>query len=110
MSAVDTLKVGVIGLYRGNKQLDAFQRLIDETEVVAACDLDEASMKTVADKHGPIALETLKAGKHAFVEVPLTNSSFANAFQILKASEFTGCRVTVSNQLVWNPRNVAIAA
>lgn len=49
---MNTLKAGVIGLYRGNKHIDAFQKLIDETEVIAVCDLDEASMSAVAGEFG----------------------------------------------------------
>lgn len=58
--------------------------------------MDVVVIGTPCYQHGPMTLEALQAGKHVyrvltpFVEVPLTNSSFANAFQILKTSEYTG--------------------
>ncbi len=132
------LKVGVIGTYRGNSHLKIFQEIIDETEVIAACDLDETTLTRVAaesdvrrkyvdyrdllkDKdvdvavigapcyqHGELVLEALYAGKHVFSEIPMSNTSVENCFKIIKASEFTGLKVSMNNQSSWDPRNVAM--
>lgn len=131
------LRVGVVGLYRGNSHLRIFQEIIDETEVIAACDIDANALARVADlgisrsyheyrdllgdkdvdvivicapcyQHGAMVLDALHAGKHVLSEVPLTNTSVENCFKIIKAAEFTGLTVTMTNQSAWDPRNVAM--
>jgi predicted dehydrogenase len=136
--SMGTLKVGIIGLYRGNGHLRIFQEVIPQTEVVAACDIDEGALRRVAEEagirrtyrdhrelladrdvdavvvcspcyqHGAMVLEALHAGKHVLSEVPLTNASVENCFKIVKAAEFTGLKVTMTNQSAWDPRNMAM--
>ena len=135
---MDKLKVGIIGLYRGNSHLKIYQEVIDETEVIAACDLDEDTLNRTAvesdiqrkyqdyrdllrDKeidiavigtpcyqHGEMVLDALHAGKHVLSEIPMSNTSVDSCFKIIKAAEFTGLKVTMNNQTAWDPRNVAM--
>ena len=126
------LKVGVVGLRQGNNHVRIFQRYIDETEVVAACDINEEAARTVADAenidrvyvdfadllqdkdvdvvviatpgylHGQQTLAALEAGKHVLVEVPMVENKLEECLDIVKAVERTGLKLQMGNQMRWH--------
>ena len=54
------LKVGIIGLFPGSPHVRIFHDAIQETEVSALCNLDEARMKQEAEKNREKRLEEIR--------------------------------------------------
>lgn len=58
-------------------------------EMLARTDIDAVIIATPWEEHAPMAIAAMKAGKHAFVEVPLANT-LQELSDIVEASENTG--------------------
>jgi predicted dehydrogenase len=100
----DKLRVGVVGTRWGHAHITAYQKLPEQFEVVAVCDIDEDRARAAAKEvnaprvftdftsmcalneldvisiatpsylHTPQAKEALEAGKHVVVEKPIAGS------------------------------------
>src|SRR5690349_15204223 len=62
---------------------DAWHRVLDRDDV------DAVVISTAWDQHAPMAVEAMKAGKHAFLEVPAA-VSIEECWQLVDTSEATG--------------------
>ena len=58
-------------------------------EMLARTDIDAVIISTPWEEHAPMAIAAMKAGKHAFVEVPLANN-LKELWDIVETSERTG--------------------
>jgi predicted dehydrogenase len=95
-------------LNRVAAESDVRRKYLDYRNLLSDKDVDVAVIGAPCYQHGSIVLDALHAGKHVLSEVPMTNTSAENCFKIIKASEFTGLKVTMNNQSAWDPRNVAM--
>src|SRR4051812_30216393 len=67
------------------------------TEALAAEDIDVVSVCTPTGRHGEVAIEALRAGKHVIVEKPAEITT-ARTDEIIEAQEKAGTMVTVISQ------------
>ncbi|MCM3718138.1 Gfo/Idh/MocA family protein [Fictibacillus phosphorivorans] len=112
------VRIGIIGVgIIGKNHLDEYAKL-DGAEVVAACDLNETELKTVAENykipdtytdfremlkrddidavdvclhnnlHAPVTIAALKAGKHVYCEKPIAGSYVDGKRMIDAAKEY----------------------
>ncbi len=58
-------------------------------EMLARPDIDAVIIATPWEEHAPMAIAAMKAGKHAFVEVPLANN-IKELWEVVETSEKTG--------------------
>ena len=58
-------------------------------EMLARTDIDAVIIATPWEEHAPMAIAAMKAGKHAFVEVPMANT-LKELWEIVETSEKTG--------------------
>ncbi len=58
-------------------------------ELLARPDIDAVILSTPWEEHAPMAIAAMKAGKHAFVEVPLA-FTLKELWAVVEASEQTG--------------------
>ncbi len=58
-------------------------------EMLARTDIDAVIIATPWEEHAPMAIAAMKAGKHAFVEVPLANN-IKELWEVVETSEKTG--------------------
>jgi predicted dehydrogenase len=115
----EELKLGIIGVGQiGKNHLKKYQE-IPGVKVVAACDVNEAEAKRVAEEykiprvftnfrdllkvdeieavdiclhnnlHAPVSIAVMEAGKHAYCEKPLAGS-YVDAARMVEAAERTG--------------------
>jgi len=69
----------------------------DYTEVLALKDIDAIVVATPAVTHGEIVLKAIEAGKHVFVEKPLS-MTITEAEAIVKSAKRTGLKIAVGYQ------------
>jgi predicted dehydrogenase len=69
----------------------------DYREILTSKDIDAVVVATPALTHGEIVLEAIKAGKHVFVEKPLS-ATVAEAEAIVKVASESGVKVMVGYQ------------
>jgi UDP-N-acetyl-2-amino-2-deoxyglucuronate dehydrogenase len=72
------------------------------TEALAAEDIDVVSVCTPTGRHGEVAIEALRAGKHVIVEKPAEITT-ARTDEIIQAQEKAGTLVTVISQHRFDP-------
>jgi len=114
------VKIGIIGVGQiGKIHLDEYASSIPDADIVAACDVNEAEVRKVADKYGiphvytdfrellkrddldavevclhnnfhaPVAIEAMKAGKHVYCEKPIAGS-YADGKAMVDTAAATG--------------------
>jgi len=71
--------------------------LTDYTKILDLKDVDAVVIATPAHTHGEIVLKALEAGKHVFVEKPIS-ATIAEAEMIVKATKQTNLKVMVGYQ------------
>ncbi len=128
------LKVGLVGR-RGGSFIPALEAMPD-VEVTAFCEIDEATLRVVADRYGiphrytryeemleedldavvvatpmplhvPQSVAALKAGKHVLCEVPAA-VSLDECWELLAAVEKTGKVYMMAENYCYIPANVLI--
>jgi predicted dehydrogenase len=78
------------------------RRLSALDQVLAAPDIDAVVLATPAAAHAAHAQQALAAGKHVFVEKPLSLSS-ADAEEVVRASERAGRTLMVGHIMLYHP-------
>jgi predicted dehydrogenase len=74
----------------------------DLSDLLADPELDAVALATDVPSHAPLALEVFKAGKHCFVEKPLSQSAEA-AIQVAGAAEAAARVLMVGHLLEYHP-------
>lgn len=82
--------------YAGVGATDEVQRVLDDPTV------DAVAIATPASTHAPLAIESVKAGKHVLIEKPLA-SSVADALDILRTAEANGRIVMCDHTYCYTP-------
>jgi len=128
------LNVAVVGAGQGSNHGKIFSELIDETEVVAVCDLNEERAKACAKMldvrrtetryeevlsdpdidvvaiaigchlHGAAVVAALEAKKHVIVEVPAVGSTLDEVWQMVHAAERGRLKLQMGNHERWQPQ------
>jgi predicted dehydrogenase len=129
-----SLKVAIVGAGQGTSHGKVFAQMIDETEVVAVCDLNEARAKACASLlgvarvtsdyeavlrdrdvdivaiaigchlHGVAVVAALEAGKHVVVEVPAVGTTVDMVWKMVHAAERGRLKVQMGNHERWQPQ------
>jgi predicted dehydrogenase len=113
------LKVGIIGAgYWGPNLVRNFSEA-PGADVVAVADLDQGrldalhkrfpAVRTTIKTHRPLAEEAFAAGKHVFVEKPLSGT-VADAEAIVAAAQRAGRVLMVGHTFVYNPAVTTVRA
>ena len=76
---------------------DASQAYTDYRKLLENKDIDVVVIATPDHWHAPIAIAAMQAGKHVYVEKPMTHT-LAEAFKMHKVAKETGCIVQVGTQ------------
>ncbi len=130
------LTLGILGLGRWGHRLAAAFARTEQSRILWHCDPDPARLAAaelpagarrtprhedvLADPavqavviatppatHAPLALEALAAGKHVFVEKPMT-TSLASAEELVAAVERTGLTLMVGHILTFHPGHIEL--
>lgn len=129
------IKIGIFGVgHLGKIHLNCLQLLPEHYEIVGFYDPDEAQAKQVADTfslpsfptesalleqievadivvptsaHYAIAKKALLAGKHLFIEKPLTHS-LSEAQELIELTQQTGAKVQIGHVERFNPALLAL--
>ncbi len=128
-----SINVAIVGAGQGASHGKVFSELIDETEVVAVCDLDEqrasecAAMigahrvttrydDVLADRgidavaiaigchlRADAVISALEAGKHVLVEVPAVATTIGDVWRMVHAAERLRLKLQMGNHERWTP-------
>jgi predicted dehydrogenase len=74
----------------------------DLEEILADDSVDAVALATPVPTHAPLAIRTLQAGKHCFVEKPMAQSE-ADARAVVAAAEAAGRTLMVGHLLEYHP-------
>ncbi len=131
------LKVGLVGVPRGSSFIRAFQT-IQETAVVAVCDINSDALKRVGDQHGieqrytdfekmaksdldvilvstpmplhaPQSIIALEEGKHVISEVPAT-TDLEQCWRLVNAVKSSGRKYMMAENYTYMKPNVLVRA
>ena len=89
------------------KRFPAVRVTTDYREVIADPSIDAICVVTPVGTHRTIAVEAFAAGKHVFVEKPLSKT-VSDAEAIVRASERAGKTLMVGHTFVYNPAVVVV--
>ncbi len=129
-----SINVAIVGAGQGRNHGKVFSELIDETEVVVVCDLDEGRARESAELvgasrattryddvlgdpdidivaiaigchlHGPAVIAALEAGKHVLVEVPAVATILDDVWRMVHAAERGRLKLQMGNHERWTPQ------
>lgn len=85
------------------KKFGVTKTFTDYRRMLADPDIDAVSIVTMWDQHTDIAVEALKAGKHVFLEKPIT-STVPDARKIIAASKKANGILQIGHICRFNPR------
>lgn len=128
------IKVGIVGAHRGSSYVQPFTA-IAETEVTAVCDINESTLKNVAERfnvprqftdyakmldavdlvvlatpenlHVPQAVEALEAGKHVISEVTAA-VKLDECYELVRAVKNASAKYTMAENTCYSRSNVLI--
>lgn len=131
---VNKLKVGIVGAHRGSSYFQPFNT-IAETEVTAVCDINEATLQSVAERfnvphqftdytemldavdlvvlatpenlHVPQSIEALDAGKHVISEVTAA-VKLEECYDLVRAVRKSTAKYTMAENTCYAKHNVLI--
>jgi len=83
------------GVYPSLRTTTDYRQILDDPEV------DAVVIATPANTHARLATESMRAGKHVFVEKPMANSS-EECRQMLAVAEETGRQIMVGHTFLFN--------
>lgn len=130
----DKIKVGIVGAHRGSSYFQPFAT-ITETEVASVCDINEETLKNVAERynvaqkftnytemldavdlvvlatpenlHVPQSIEALEAGKHVISEVTAA-VNLEECYDLVRAVRKSSAKYTMAENTCYSQSNVLI--
>ncbi len=130
----DKLKVGIVGAHRGSSYFQPLST-ITETEVIAVCDINQATLENVAERfnvpqrftnytdmldsvdivvlatpenlHVPQSIEALEAGKHVISEVTAA-VKLEECYDLVRAVRKSSAKYTMAENTCYSKHNVLI--
>jgi predicted dehydrogenase len=79
---------------------------VDYREILARDDIDAVDICVHNNKHAPLAIEALKAGKHVYCEKPMAGT-YRDALNMMEAARETGKMLHIQMGTIYNPETRA---
>lgn len=94
-------------LEMASRQYRGIQVTTDASALIANPDIDAVAIATPVSTHYPLALEAIQAGKHVFIEKPMTETA-EQAQHLLDEAEKRGLTVMVDHTFIYTDSVIKI--